>query len=132
MAHTERDMSDVWTDLQAYFETCVQTAAEAIREVYDAAIDELRTKGRTGASTENGIYPTNTSLVHSLRHRRNLTTADTEDAIDLFRVEFSNLQVDALAPLRTAFIGNLMEDAYHTANLDFGESPSLGKSFTWY
>lgn len=132
MAHIGRDMSEVWTDLQECFETCVHTAAKEIRKVYDAAIEKSKTGAQTQASTENDTYATCASLVLSLGHRRNLTTAGTEDAIDLFRVEFSNLQVDALAPLRTAFIGSLMEDAYHAANLEFGKWPSLGTTFTCY
>jgi hypothetical protein len=128
MAHIEKDMSEVWTDLQVYFESRVQTAAEAITEVYDTAIDKSRHSPQNRADTEINTEPTSTSLIQMLRHRRNLTTADTEDAIELFRVEFSNLQVDALAPLRTAFIGNLMEDAYHAANLEFGEFLSFRTS----
>lgn len=128
MAHIEKDMSEAWTDLQVYFESRVQTAAEAIMEVYDTAIDKSRHSPQNRADTEINTEPTSTSLIQMLRHRRNLTTADTEDAIELFRVECSNLQVDALAPLRTAFIGNLMEDAYHAANLEFGEFLSFRTS----
>ncbi|KAF3031928.1 hypothetical protein E8E12_002110 [Didymella heteroderae] len=59
-------------------------------------------------------------LVQILRHRRNLTIAGTENAAGGFRVGLSNLQVNALAPLRTAFIGILMEDTYHAANMEYG------------
>lgn len=121
MKCTRRDMSNVWTDWQDDFENCVETTAEAITEIYDMAINKVRHWAQNGADTENGTDSTSTGLIQILRHRRNLTTANMREEIEHFRADLLNLQADALPPLRTAFIGVLTEDAYHEANLQFGQ-----------
>lgn len=123
MAHVERDMYGAWTDLEDYFEHCAKAAAEAITDVYDTALDTLTSGAHTRSGNETNTAPSFTTLIRLLRHRRNLTIADTDDAIHLFRDDLSNLQTNALSPLRTAFIGELMEAAYRAANLESGSFP---------
>ena len=62
------------------------------------------------------------SLAATLRHRGDLLLYDIDDLIEDFVTELSSLRTDALAPFRTAFVGHIVEDAYRSANGEYGMS----------
>ncbi|KAJ4353988.1 uncharacterized protein N0V89_005720 [Didymosphaeria variabile] len=60
------------------------------------------------------------ALTATLRHRQDLLLYDIENAVNDFQHELSTLRTNAFAPLRTAFIGQLMDNTYRAANMEHG------------
>lgn len=61
------------------------------------------------------------TLTGTLRHRKDLILYGVENAAEHFHSELSSLRTDAFSSIRTAFVGQLMEDTYHAANMEYGE-----------
>lgn len=59
-------------------------------------------------------------LIATLRHREALLLGSVETIIDDFQVKMSRVQTDALSPIRTSIVGQLMEGTYDEANREYG------------
>jgi hypothetical protein len=72
------------------------------------------------AQTQNDPQSTLYALTATLRHRQDSILYDIEDTVEDFHHQLSTLRIDALEPLRSAFVGQLMEDTYQSANMERG------------
>ena len=119
--HMRRDMMKIWVNFVVHLDTRFEHILQAISDAFE---DALRL-GRSGDITGTDIADQSRSAVRTLLdilcHRQCLVLYGAEDAIDESRNELSYLESDALAPLRTAFVGRYMEDTYHAANMDYGK-----------
>lgn len=120
MTHMKRDMTDVWSEFAVDVEACLDHLLESVEndfgEILALSIPETR--------VESGSKPSRSAvrdINDVLYHRKDLALHDIEDAINEFRDDLFRLRTNALAPIRTAFIGCYMEEAYHAANMEYGE-----------
>ena len=59
-------------------------------------------------------------LIATLRHRETLLLSSVETIIEDFQVKMSSVHTDALSPIRTSIVGQLMEGTYDEANREYG------------
>jgi hypothetical protein len=116
----KREMANIWTDLTGSLEIHSQRILKAIVVGFESA---LRI-GMPEGATESGAARLPRSVVRTLfsilHHRKESAIYSTEDAIEEFRSHLFTLETNALAHVRTAFLGQYMEDAYHAANKEYG------------
>lgn len=56
----------------------------------------------------------------NLQHRERLINYGVEQVTEDFETKLSSLRDDALSFVRTSFIGRLMKNTYHAANMEHG------------
>ncbi|KAH6642927.1 hypothetical protein C7974DRAFT_301862 [Boeremia exigua] len=114
MAQMKSDMIDIWSDFAADNDDHLQDSLDKLGEDFEDVVSvdrsELGIKSRSVARVLHGI----------LDHRKDLVLYGIEDAIEEYRRGLRYLETDALAPVRTSFMGKLMEDTYHAANMEYG------------
>ncbi|KAH5431380.1 hypothetical protein HBI38_166430 [Parastagonospora nodorum] len=120
ITHMKGDMKHVWTSfvtkLQARLEKIPAAVADDFATILDATNFESHSATATTRSSSSAVR----TLDGILRHRKNLAIRAVYDATDVFMAKVSTLETDMLTGVRTAFIGECMEDAYHAANLEYG------------
>ncbi|KAF2240355.1 hypothetical protein BU26DRAFT_442855 [Trematosphaeria pertusa] len=119
------DMSIIWsalvTDINNRLDLLKDWIAlklQAVTTLVVSADCDLTDEITAGA--RNKTYSALHTLTATLRHRQDLMLYGIEDAIEDFRTQLSNLRTDALAPIRSAFIGKLMDDTYQAAQMEHG------------
>ncbi|KAF2194396.1 hypothetical protein K469DRAFT_495226, partial [Zopfia rhizophila CBS 207.26] len=114
------DMSAVWdsfaVDLEAHLERINGAVVQAFGNVLRVALSTAANEPGAANNTRSAMR----TLATTLRHRKDLTLYGIEKACESFHSELSSLHTDAFSSIRTAFIGKLMENTYHAANLEYG------------
>jgi hypothetical protein len=122
-------MDAVWTgfvtELQARLEEIPAAVADDFATILDATNFESPSETTTTRSSSSAVK----TLDGILRHRRNLAIRAVDDATEDFMAKMSTLETDMLTGVRTAFIGECMEDAYRAANLEYGRINRHYKGF---
>ena len=125
-------MTDLWTGFSANVERHVQHILQTITDAFDHFLRTIVPDNAIEADAAKTSQPAVRMLADILCHRRDLAIRGTEDAIEDFRCKIFVLETDALAPVRTAFIGRCMEETYQKANLEYGKSTFFHpRSFTF-
>jgi hypothetical protein len=118
------DMSAVWdsfaVDLEAHLERINGAVVQAFGNVLRVALST----GANEPGAANNTRSAMRTLAATLHHRKDLTVYGIENASESFHSELSSLHTDAFSSIRTAFIGKLMENTYHEANMEYGK-PTL-------
>lgn len=115
-------MKNAWSQFAVDGESHLQLVLEAVEYAFESVL-RLSVPGiRVGSGVENTSPSVLRPLNEMLSYRKDLALHAIEDAIDEFRQKLFFVKMNALAPVRTAFIGRLMEDTYHAANLEYGKS----------
>lgn len=122
-------MANVWTKLAADLEVRVQDLVGAIRDAFEDFLGIVSSQDEADSNVANIPRPVVQTLFETLNRRKDLALKGTGDAIEEFRDKLLALNTDALAPVRTAFIGRYMEDIYHAANMEYGKLVYSGLLF---
>ncbi|KAF2108978.1 hypothetical protein BDV96DRAFT_652220 [Lophiotrema nucula] len=107
------DLSDIWTTFNEDIESHVDSLPQSVTDAFAAIFNATRVQ-------DNGIRNELSELTANLRRRRELILHGIENANEDFQEQLSRLQTDALAPVRTAIIGQLMQGSYESANMEYG------------
>jgi hypothetical protein len=117
------DMSAVWdsfaVDLEAHLERI-----NGVVQAFGNALSVALSTGANEPDAANNTRSAMRTLAATLRHRKELTLYGIEKASESFHSELSSLHTDTFSSIRTAFIGKLMENTYHAANMEYGK-PAL-------
>ncbi|RYO81753.1 hypothetical protein DL764_009715 [Monosporascus ibericus] len=103
-------------DLEAHLERINGAVVQAFNNVLRVALST----GTNEPGAANNTRSAMRTLAATLRHRKDLTLYGIEEASESFHSELSSLHTDAFSSIRTAFIGKLMENTYHAANMEYG------------
>ncbi|CAI6334688.1 unnamed protein product [Periconia digitata] len=113
------DMTPEWDKFSKLINETLDEIKGFVKESFTTAISEAPTRAQMFNS--RGMQSTSSPLVHTLRHRQRLAMRGIENIIDDFMDErLGRLRTDALSPVHTAFIGELMNGSYHAANMESG------------
>lgn len=72
------------------------------------------------------------TLCNTLNHREKLLRCHIEDVMKDFTASMATLETDAFSPVRSAFIGVLMEETYRSAIAEYGTVTLLRSSNIMY
>jgi hypothetical protein len=119
-------------------EEAIETMADAMEPIWDSFADDLDIHlDRTNEAivdtfatvlriTSRNANPNIRSALRTftavLKHRRDLARAGVEQLFENLEADFSSFQSDALSPVQTAYIGKLMQETYHAANMQHGKT----------
>jgi hypothetical protein len=110
------DMSAVWdsfaVDLETRLDRVNGVVAQAFRRACRVALSTR--------ANEPGVARPMQILAAMLRRREDRTLYGIEEANENFQSDLSSLNTNVFSSIRTAFIGQLMENTYHAANIDYG------------
>lgn len=125
MQGMKNDLSKVWdsfqVDLDAEIERVNATAAHTFTKVCKLASDVSRKVSRRTNNARSAMR----TLAGNVLHRKNVMLYDLEQASENFEEKLSTLRENALSSVGTAFVGRLMKDTYHAANMEYGEQFSI-------
>lgn len=75
------------------------------------------------ANDVNGLRTTTNTLIGTLRHRIGLIEYVLDGVVESsIHQELSTLQTNVLSGLRTSIVGKAMEEVFHRANLEHGNT----------
>jgi hypothetical protein len=115
------DLSSIWVifanGLEVKLDQVNSSVDQAFGNVLKVAMSTVANESRATNDTRSAMR----TVADILRHRKDLTFYGIEKAIDGFHSELSSLQTDTLSSIRTAFIGRLVENTYHAANMEYGK-----------
>ncbi|RYO90874.1 hypothetical protein DL766_001625 [Monosporascus sp. MC13-8B] len=114
------DMSAVWDSFAVNLEAHLERINGAVVQAFDNALRAALSTGANEHGAANNTRSAMQSLAATLCHRKDLTLYGIEEASESFHSELSSLHTDAFSSIRTAFIGKLMENTYHAANMEYG------------
>lgn len=114
-------MNEVWTDLAEDLESSFQLVLNAVAFGFESVLCIAMPEGTTGSDVARVPRSVVRTLVDVLHHRKDLVVYGTEEAFEEFCSNLLTLRTNALAHVRTAFLGRYMEDAYHAANMEYGK-----------
>ncbi|KAH8732134.1 hypothetical protein GQ44DRAFT_767167 [Phaeosphaeriaceae sp. PMI808] len=114
------DMSAVWDNFRDELDAQLEQTKDAISQSFNKILRIALSASSNGSRGPNNSRSAIQTLAATLRYREDLTTHGFEQAVESFYSELSMLLTDAFSSIRTAFIGQLMEHAYHAANMEYG------------
>lgn len=115
-------MKDVWTGFVTELQARLEEIPAAVEDDFDKILDATNFESPSAATTMRSSPSAVRALDGILQHRKNLAIRAVDDATEVFMAKITTLETDMLTGVRTAFIGECMEDAYHSANLEYGRS----------
>jgi hypothetical protein len=118
-------MSPIWKRFETDLEAHLQQIDSAVHQSFDEAYGIASSTDADEPSATNSNRSEMLTLAGTLRHRETLALYGIEKACDSFHSAMSSLRTDAFSSIRTAFIGRLLEDTYHAANMEYGELNSV-------
>lgn len=124
------DMSAVWDSLMVEFEVQLEQINGAIDQAFGNALQVASSIGAVQPGSVNTSQSAMRTLCRILCNRRDLTLYGFEEASEGFHSDLSSLQTNISSSIRTAFVGKLMENAYHAANMEYGRSSFLLRVFS--
>jgi hypothetical protein len=115
------DLGAVWDSFTVDLAVEVDRINTVMTETFDK-IFRLAESARTNESrATKSISSDIRTFASNLVHREHLTRYGIQQATDAFESNLSRLRSDTLSPVRTAFIGILMESKYYDANKEYGK-----------
>jgi hypothetical protein len=116
------DLSAVWDSFASDLHTEIERFNTALFRTYASVLEmaALPAAHRSKANDSTG-YAMRT-LASNLLHREHLMRFGIKQVTETFESDLSCLGADTLSAVRTSFIGKLMENTYHAANIDYGKS----------
>jgi hypothetical protein len=121
----KNDLSTVWdsfqVDLDAGLERVNATAAHTFNKVYKLASEGSRKESRRTDNARSAMR----TLAGNILHRKDVMLYGLKQVSETFESKLRALRDDALSSVRNAFVGRLMEDTYHAANMEYGEQFSI-------
>lgn len=120
MASVNIEFAPVWdnflSNIEAHFKQLNDAVVRALGNVLKVASSTCTNEVVTTDNTRSAMR----TFAATLRHRKDLILYGIETAIESFHSELSSLHTDTFSSARTAFIGKIMEDSYHAANMEYG------------
>ncbi|RYP50632.1 hypothetical protein DL768_003914 [Monosporascus sp. mg162] len=120
MEGMKSDMSAVWDSFAVDLEAHLERINGVVIQAFDKVLRVVLSTGTNEPGAANNTRSAMRTLAATLRHRKDLTLYGIEKAGESFHSELSSLRTDAFSSIRTAFIGKLMENTYHAANMEYG------------
>ncbi|KAF2462919.1 uncharacterized protein BDR25DRAFT_298822 [Lindgomyces ingoldianus] len=114
------DMSAVWDGFAVDLEAHLERINGAVVQTFGNALGVALSAGTNRPGAANNAWSALRTLANTLGHRKDLTLYGIEKASESFHSELLSLHTDAFSSIRTAFIGKLMENTYHAANMEYG------------
>jgi hypothetical protein len=114
------DLSAIWNSLTSDLDDEIQRVNTTTNLAFDKV---LRIAASTRANRSGATNDTRSAMrtfASNLVHREHLTRYGIEKATETFELKLSSLRADALSSVRTGLIGQIMESAYHAANMEYG------------
>ena len=115
------NMSPVWDSFAVDLKADLQQINGAVIQAFDNGIRFVSAIEPCEANNNRSAMR---ALAATLHHRKDLVLYSIEKANESFQYELCSLRTDAFSSIRTAFIGKIMEDTYHSANMEYGR-PAL-------
>jgi hypothetical protein len=117
------DMSTVWesfrVDLDVQLKQIQGQVDQSFGSILSTALSAVEVGPGAPISTKSAML----TFATVLRHRKDIALFGIEVAIeDSFDKTLSKLEVNILSPVKTAFMGMLMQNTYRAANQAFGKS----------
>jgi hypothetical protein len=121
MGQMKNDMSNVWGDFTKNVNEALKEVISSIRNILDGVIDLTAPPNEDPEPDEGNHKSAIKDLHDTLQNRREIIIYGIEEEMVKFRPKLAKLKTDSLGPMRTAFIGQFMENAYVEANKQGGE-----------
>lgn len=115
------DMSAVWDSFAVDLEAHLERINGAVVQAFDSILRIALSTGANEPGAANNTRSAMRTLAATMHHRKDLTLYGIERAGESFHSELSSLHTDAFSSIRTAFLGKLMENTYHAANMEYGK-----------
>ncbi|KAF2740486.1 hypothetical protein EJ04DRAFT_559010 [Polyplosphaeria fusca] len=112
VASMKTDLSDRWDDFSGDAELYLDGVTERVKDVFDGMLEAT-----TGASNARHALQI---LARNLRRRKAILTDTLSIANEDFQAKLTAIKTDAVSPVRTSIIGQLIEPSYRNANMEYG------------
>ncbi|KUL85849.1 hypothetical protein ZTR_07402 [Talaromyces verruculosus] len=112
----KNDISGLWDPFNTDVDTFLNQISLSIEEVFRNSLKVTGDTVNSDRSLQDRLNP----LIATLRHRETLLLSSVETIIEDFQVKMSSVHTDALSPIRTSIVGQLMEGTYNEANKEYG------------
>lgn len=121
MQSVDADMSALWTSFPAE----LMTQLESVKTFVETTCGNLRTTALSGFTSRRGSGDDSSramrTLAATVQHQLLSLLFDLDNLFENFFNGLDALRTDSLSSIRTAFLGQLMEDSYHEANMEHGK-----------
>jgi hypothetical protein len=118
--HMATDLPTVWSSFVLDLDTEIQRINTAAIETY-ARIGSAASAAADRSRLRNDTRPAMRTFASNVSHRKHLMRGDISQAMETFEADLESLRIDTLSSAKTAFIGKLLEDTYHAANMEYGK-----------
>ncbi|KAF2266375.1 hypothetical protein CC78DRAFT_459505 [Lojkania enalia] len=118
IASMKNDMSGLWNTFNGDVEFYLDRTQTSINDIFRTVLRATSNPGNAHLLTH--VQAALRTLTATLRHRKFLLLHAIQNITEDFQRKMSILQTDAFAPIRTSIVGQLMETAYHSANMEYG------------
>jgi hypothetical protein len=112
---------EVWDKFVVSLTAEMKHVKKASLQTYGDVIKVASSTAETKSPANNDIVLVMGTFASNLIHRKHLLEYSIDDAMDSFVSDLRSLGADTLSPAKTAFIGKLMNDTYHAANMECGK-----------
>jgi hypothetical protein len=119
------DMSAVWKSFVVGLQVQLDQANAPVIQAFDTLLSITSPAATGWSDSPRHVQSTMQTLNAVLLHRKDLVLHGIEQVIEKFRKDLIFLHDDAFTPITTSFIGKLMHDTYHAANMEHGERNAL-------
>ncbi|KAF1845874.1 uncharacterized protein K460DRAFT_366720 [Cucurbitaria berberidis CBS 394.84] len=116
VAEMKSDVQAIWMILRDETQSHLIGIQEFIVQSFADMINSTTPSGNMDDSTRTTLE----TLTGTLRHRQGLLDYAIENALEDVYMELSTLRINALSSVRTSIIGQLIDDSYHNANMQYG------------
>jgi hypothetical protein len=116
------DLSIFWDRFAKDLDTEIERFNTAAIHVYARVLETATSLAANNSRAIKDVGSAMQTLASNLLLRESLTRYSIEQVMDTFKSRLSSLRVDTLSCVRTSFIGRLMEETYHAANMEYGKS----------
>ncbi|KAH7406760.1 hypothetical protein DE146DRAFT_404176 [Phaeosphaeria sp. MPI-PUGE-AT-0046c] len=113
------DLRTFWNSFTADVETEIERVGAVVTQTFTEII-QIAVSVAAGISRANDTGSGMRTFAANLQHRERLVSYGIEQVAEDSASKLLALRADAVAHVRTSFIGRLMEATYHAANIDFG------------
>ena len=113
------DLPDFWTSFEVDVDAEVARVSAFVTQAFIDIIQIATSIGATMSRADETGSAMRT-FAANLRHRERLISYGVKQVTDDFETKLSALRADTLSFVRTSFIGRLVENTYHAANMEHG------------
>jgi hypothetical protein len=120
------DLSAVWNDFAWNLDEEIQFVKTAAIRTY-AKLKSAALIAADKSGSMDDMTPVMCTFASNISHREHLLRDGIDRAIETFKADLDSLRTDTLSSAKSAFIGRLMENTYHAANMEYGK-PALSST----